>query len=398
MSCYSVAYFVFDFKVNKSSKKRQIPSKNGWTKSRKVAKHSPANAIKPSILPDDDTSMDRVTARKHGLDKESISSSSVGAASHSVIRALRGDAPKRNLGLSAMFDELADLQKHSALEKLDEWRAYTYTSVASRLRQLEFEVTPDTLGSVRSIPGFGSGVTEKIKQFLVTGTCEKLNELKVDPARVAVRDLTNIWGVGPKTDSTLVNRGYRCIADVRRGLASGDIDISDNARVGVDCYEDFLEKMERSEVKLIGKIVAAAVYQIFPEAEVSQSGDADILIVHPGFVSSTPKHSLARILKLLERDGRITNHLTSVKGAFDDVLSNDSQLSCGQDSQYDQEKLSVDDEYRAATTKRSLNIGDDNPGSVSWMGVFRSPVHKGKRRRVDIKFYPYREKAFVSLR
>ena len=381
---------------------------NGWTKSRKVDEHSPANAIKPPILPDDDTSMDRVTARKHGLDEESIASSSVGAASHRAIRPMRGDAPKRNVGLSAMFDELADLQKQSTLEKLDEWRAYTYTIVASRLRQLEFEVTLDTLGSVRSIPGFGSGVTEKIKQFLVTGTCEKLNELKVDPARVAVRDLTNIWGVGPKTDSTLVNRGYRCIADVRRGLASGDIDISDNARVGVDCYEDFLEKMERSEVKLIGDIVAAAVYQIFPEAEVStmgsyrrgkpQSGDADILIVHPGFVSSTPKNALARILKLLERDGRITNHLTSVKGAFDDVLSNDSQLSCGQDSQYDQEKLSVDDEYRAATTKRSLNIGDDNPGSVSWMGVFRSPVHKGKRRRVDIKFYPYREKAFVSLR
>ena len=409
MSCHSVAYFRFDSKVNKS-KKRQIPSKNGWTKSRKVAQHSPASAIKPSILPDHDTSMDRVAARKHGLDKESIASSSVEAASHSVIRAMRGDAPKRNAGLSAMFDELADLQKQSALEKLDEWRAYTYTIVASRLRQLEFEVTPnpDILGSVRSIRGFGSGVMEKIKQFLATGTCEKLNELKVDPARVAVRELTNIWGVGPKTASTLVNRGYRCIADVRRGLASGDIDISDNARVGVDCYEDFLEKMERSEVKLIGDIVAAAVYQIFPEAEVStmgsyrrgkpQSGDADILIVHPGFETSTPKNALARILKLLERDGRITNHLTSVKGAFDDVLSNDSQLSCGQDSQYDQEKLSVDDEYRAATTRQSLNVGDDNPGSVSWMGVFRSPVHEGKRRRVDIKFYPYREKAFVSFR
>ena len=395
------------------SKKRQIPSKNGWTKSRKVAEHSPANAIKPSILPDDDTSMDRVTARKHGLDKESIASPSVGAASHSAIRAMRGDAPKRNVGLSAMFDELADLQKQSALEKLDEWRAYTYTIVASRLRQLEFEVTPnpDILGSVRSIRGFGSGVMEKIKQFLATGTCEKLNELKVDPARVAVRELCQIHGVGPKTASQLVNRGYRCIADVRRGLASGDIDIlSDSARVGVDCYEDFLEKMERSEVKLIGDIVSAAVYRYWPEAEVStmgsyrrgkpQSGDADILIVHPGFVSSTPKNALARILKLLERDGRITNHLTSVKGAFDDVLSNDSQLSCGQDSQYDQEKLSVDDEYRAATTKRSLNIGDDNPGSVSWMGVFRSPVHEheGKRRRVDIKMYPYREKAFVSLR
>jgi len=396
-------------KITKS-KKRQISSKNGWMKSRNVDEFAPVNTIKASTIRDDDTSIGRVIRRKHGLDEEFITSSSVETVSHSVISAMRGDAPKRKNGaLSAMFDELADLQKQSPLEKLDEWRAYTYTLVAGRLRHLDFEVTPnaDTLGSIRGIRGFGSGVMEKIKQFFATGTCEKLKELKSDPARIAVRELTNIWGVGPKTASNLVNRGYRCIADVRRGLASGDIDISDNARVGVDCYEDFLEKMERSEVKLIGEIVAAAVYQIFPEAEVStmgsyrrgklQSGDADILILHPGFVSSTPKNSLARILKLLERDGRITNHLTTVKGASDGILSNDSQLSSYQDSQGDQEKLSVDDEYRAATTSRSLNTGDDHPESVSWMGVFRSPVHEGKRRRVDIKFYPYREKAFCKL-
>jgi len=31
------------------------------------------------------------------------------------------------------------------------------------------------------------------------------------------------------------------------------------------------------------------------------------------------------------------------------------------------------------------------------MGVFHSPVHQGKRRRVDIKFYPYQEKATAKL-
>ena len=31
------------------------------------------------------------------------------------------------------------------------------------------------------------------------------------------------------------------------------------------------------------------------------------------------------------------------------------------------------------------------------MGVFDSPVEDGKKRRVDIKFYPFREKAFATL-
>ena len=40
--------------------------------------------------------------------------------------------------------------------------------------------------------------------------------------------------------------------------------------------------------------------------------------------------------------------------------------------------------------------GEKFSGS-SYMGVFNSPVVEGRRRRVDIKLYPYRERAFASL-
>lgn len=33
----------------------------------------------------------------------------------------------------------------------------------------------------------------------------------------------------------------------------------------------------------------------------------------------------------------------------------------------------------------------------SYMGVFNSPIYPDKKRRVDIKFYPYRERVFASL-
>ena len=35
--------------------------------------------------------------------------------------------------------------------------------------------------------------------------------------------------------------------------------------------------------------------------------------------------------------------------------------------------------------------------AYSYMSMFHSPLHKGKIRRVDIKFYPYRDRAYVSL-
>jgi DNA polymerase/3'-5' exonuclease PolX len=39
----------------------------------------------------------------------------------------------------------------------------------------------------------------------------------------------------------------------------------------------------------------------------------------------------------------------------------------------------------------------DKYSMSSWMGVMNSPLIPGKRRRVDIKFYPYSERYFASL-
>ena len=34
--------------------------------------------------------------------------------------------------------------------------------------------------------------------------------------------------------------------------------------------------------------------------------------------------------------------------------------------------------------------------AYSYMSIFYSPVHKSKVRRVDLKFYPYQDRAYVS--
>ena len=35
--------------------------------------------------------------------------------------------------------------------------------------------------------------------------------------------------------------------------------------------------------------------------------------------------------------------------------------------------------------------------AYSYMSIFYSPVHKSKVRRVDLKFYPYQDRAYVSI-
>ena len=203
----------------------------------------------------------------------------------------------------------------------------------------------------------------------------------------------------------MVNLGHTNINTIRLALQRNQLDIDQNARVGVQFYEDFQEKMDRLEVEKIGEIVSKAVKKYFRDAEVSimgsyrrgsaRCGDVDILITHPKvsltkferkplfsciiissictqFVTFVPKGALDDLVERLRHDGYISHHLTKVdpvqreifhqrRGNFDDLLMNASKKA------------------------------------ESYMGVFISPSMPRKHRRIDIKFYPYREKAFASL-
>lgn len=180
----------------------------------------------------------------------------------------------------------------------------------------------------------------------------------------------------------LVKLGHTDINSVREALKNNELDIDKNARIGVQFYEDFQEKMDRVEVGKIGEIVRQFVRRYFLNAEVTimgsyrrgseRCGDVDVLITHPKFVNFVPKGSVDDLVERLREEGHISHHLTSVnpinreifyqkRGNFDDVLINASKKA------------------------------------ESYMGVFVSPTVPNKHRRIDIKFYPYRERAYASL-
>ena len=190
-------------------------------------------------------------------------------------------------------------------------------------------------------------------------------------------------GVGPMKAVELVNLGYTDISSVRRALARQELHVlNENAKVGVQFYEDFLEKMERREVQMIGDIVITAGKKYFQDANIDimgsfrrgneRCGDVDILITHPKFIESVPKGAVQELVERLRDEGHISHHLTS-----------------------------VDPVYKAKIPLRAQDINDvlleTSKKAESYMGVFVSPLYPSKHRRIDIKFYPYRERAFASL-
>lgn len=180
--------------------------------------------------------------------------------------------------------------------------------------------------------------------------------------------------------------GFKNIAQVRAGVTSGVLsDLSPNQKIGLDCYEDFREKMNRNEVEMIGDIVSKACRERYPKAIVTimgsyrrgkpTSGDIDVLMVHPDFVATTPRGAISELVERLRKRGHIAHHLTHLYGLTDCEDSTD----CSQDFE------------------SSQAVADGYHSSSSYMGVFYSPLFAGKRRRIDIKFYPFRERVFASL-
>ncbi len=180
----------------------------------------------------------------------------------------------------------------------------------------------------------------------------------------------------------LVKLGFTDISCVRKAIEQNQLDLHDKAIIGVQFYEDFQEKMDRDEVKEIGNIVAIAFQKYFHAAEIQimgsyrrgslKCGDVDILITHPKFVKCVPKGAVDELVERLRDEGHISHHLTT-----------------------------VDPSHKISLPLRADNLDDillhTSNKAVTYMGVFVSPLDKAKRRRIDIKMCPSREKAFCEL-
>ena len=319
--------------------------------------------------------------------------------------------PERNVALSQIFKKLSKAYQEAPLDPIDSWRAYSFATAASRLRALPFEIdSKESLQRAKKIKGFGSSTFAIMYEFVEQKleddgeeesmtdkesgeqfTIRRLQDLRTDPQRQAVRTMMNIWGVGRAKALELVQAGYTTIEEIRRDFEQNclRVTLQRNQYIGLLCYDDILDEMDRSEAECIANIIKEAVQEYYSEAEVQimgsyrrgneTCGDVDILMVHPKYHHKVPPKALGRIIDRLCAQGHVAYNLTQLPGMDSDnfeTLSRDTAKRLGRPG--------------IMRPKR------DKEGCSSYMGIFHSPCG-GKKRRVDIKFYPYRERVFASL-
>ena len=130
---------------------------------------------------------------------------------------------------------------------------------------------------LEGLPAIGPTIMDKLKEYVKTGTLRILEQEKSNPVNI----LTDVYGIGPKKAEELVKAGIKTIADLR---ARQDELLNDIQRVGLQYYEDILQRIPRQEIEEykahISEIVKSDTFEIVGSYRrgAQHSGDIDIII------------------------------------------------------------------------------------------------------------------------
>jgi DNA polymerase (family 10) len=174
----------------------------------------------------------------------------------------KGKAVK-NREIADLLDRIAD-----ALEIKGEsgFRVVAYRKGARILQDLTEDVeTVAREGRLQAIPGIGSGLAEKIEEYLKTGKMAKYREV-MEGIPESLLGLLEIQGLGGKTIHLMHEKlGVRGLDDLKRVIKDGSLaelygmgaKKVDNIRKGIEAHERVEERISIYEASLIADDVIA---------------------------------------------------------------------------------------------------------------------------------------------
>ncbi|EAS03408.2 helix hairpin-helix protein (macronuclear) [Tetrahymena thermophila SB210] len=257
-------------------------------------------------------------------------------------------APKENFN-KLITEELEKLLKIYQQEK-DIGRSIAYRKAVGIIKSLDFQIK--SVKDVQKINGLGEKTKEKIKEILETGQCQRAQILTQSERNQAIELLSQVWGIGPSTASQLYERNIKTIAELRQNQHL----LNKNQKIGLQYFEDLVERMPREEATLIVNEVIKGFKELYPEEHdrydiiacgsyrrgKETCGDVDILICRKDGEENKPKKLMINLICKLEQDGLLIEHLQFPRP-----------------NQY---------------------------GSETYMGIGK--LKDGKHRRIDLKYYP----------
>eukprot|EP01038_Epipyxis_sp_PR26KG_P012389 gene12389-16617_t len=310
----------------------------------------------------------------------------------------------------------------------DEFRCQAYKKCCAKLKQMSRITQSNQLDGIRMI---GKSIVSKIEEIIQSGDLKKLHNFRKDSRINSMKALGKIWGVGSKTATLFIKRGFRSVDDLR---IRGSHLLNFQQLIGLKHYEDFQVKIPRAEMEQIYAVVAEHVRMLSNEAQCmicgsyrrrkSQSGDIDILIIPPAWKENLRSTFLSELILSLESFGLLTDHLAlphnhnknidlikkyalhERENIFvGDEIKEENMLNEINDDGLDEDENDFD--ISTGSSRGEINTDDNdkivriysqiNPKRGSYMGVCNLKNINSLFRRIDIKTYPRSSSATAML-
>jgi DNA ligase (NAD+) len=141
--------------------------------------------------------------------------------------------------LNEKFIELMEKLADIMLKQGEPFRARAYQKAQETIMGYPGDIlSPNDL---KGKPCIGETIMEKFNEYIQTGTLKILEREKNNPVNI----LAEVYGIGPKKAKDLVDQGITSIAQLRENQGL----LNDIQKVGLEFYEDILERIPRSEIE-----------------------------------------------------------------------------------------------------------------------------------------------------
>lgn len=145
---------------------------------------------------------------------------------------------------------------------------------------------------LKSIPGIGKGVMNRIDEILNKG---KLKEVKLKKAHTEylneIEELASVINIGKKTAAKFIKMGITSVDKLKDAHEKGKIELPRNILVGLKYYGKIQEGIPRDEIYKIDVLLQKCIKEIDPalngivagsyRRQKPSSSDVDFLLVHP---------------------------------------------------------------------------------------------------------------------
>lgn len=212
----------------------------------------------------------------------------------------------------AILDALETMKQKELVEK-QPFKARAYSNVIKQIEKLEAVYTMEDLVD---ITGIGVKIKAKLEELFETGTLVAAERARSALDIGAFKELQNIYGVGPTKARALIAQGITSIDELRAAIADKPALLTSAQSVGLEYYEDLLERIPRGEMAKHEKFLLTVLAATAPSLEgiivgsyrrgAPNSGDIDMLVTAPPTMSEKDQQmAFTAFINQLEESGYI---------------------------------------------------------------------------------------------